>query len=1751
MGKKDRVKGNFKSSSSSRAAELLGGANFSSLAANFSSFSFGNTLVDEFEGVNEDLKVMLKKLNKRDSTTKIRALEEICQYLNSQSNDTEIKSLLPGWPKLYSKISIDVDRRVRILIGNAHLIIVKTLKKKIAPHLKELIGPWICSTFDPCPDVCRVAKEAYNLAFPSKPLEALTFCQEDILNYISENLFEKTPEQLSDPRFYSKEEIMMKYSRFIVTSLYSLIYLLEKLPKLSIQKCQDQYDYIFSNKQLWNFATYDDIPIRKAVYNLIKSLCLYNPDVIQCQLAILSPIFPGKIFSEKDSSIYGDAWETLVLITKESPDSWIMASHKKPLINKFFNYLKTGSCLSIEIVYPCLITLLDNLPSLITEKENFYHEFFENFWKGYSNQRMRINNSKIFMNSYLECIFYVLAKSNNDELIKELIEHEFLDIVKYTIETFSNNELKGLFNSNELIDLVSTFISNMKISKKIDDSLFEFFNENYKNLLIDKLINVDESSISKENFISTCQVSSTLLIETYKKCSKHMKNSNRQTYSEEILSVLFEKMIHNMKLNDLLSGYSVFISNTVLVLPHLIESESIMGHLDKIFNDELLQIIGNSTLLLNNLYCLISEYLRVLSKNNEQEKLNNTWDNVISTILCQERNNYLSILSSLLEHVKMKNIKNDFSLQKLDQVIIDIINNNEFNNSKTASKLVSTCLSCYNTDLKFISDSTVDICIKKIVDEFNYFSSSNYYSLVDDKFSVSSLLSVIELLNILDDISKLKGSLIAHLPKNYCFDIISKILSFLSFSVNFSEYVESEEDENYSHDSIIELIHVFNQLSKTIWDNLKFDIKQGGGNASEVKELISFLMSYRNAIFKDISHHGSPTEFSNQVKEILSLTKDPEEKENIINKSIMSNQEYWKNLSKSYLVDDILLAVNKNQSKLTTFANTNIDNNEESVLYDIYGLSYYARLAIFTLNLIKEIGIPVFFKKNNDGVRSRLWIINELILVQNILNNSNLLKKTTNSIISSESLQADSFQYDISGIIDSLTSKEKIQMTDNEEDDEETVDRKSEIEEEEYDEEMADIYWDTIINLINFDEDIEVEDHDVIITLIANAFNIIKKTGYPYSSVFNTLLEYALKRYEISEEHAEILLTEVVEPIIFINDEIGIFVALPLLSMLRSYLDDTKAFTMFKRRLVDKITDYQYSDIINSNNSGVYNDVLKSFIYLNACSSNIKDLLDEDLDDEEYMFLPQQQTMFLIKTIMGWFEGEGCFNALDEKINAELCQLLNVLLLSLCEVSGNHWNFIIELCIFNLKNADWNSSTGKVLIYNTVNIILSIQVLSEGERSIDALLESFEEYESEIYELLLSLLILLCSKSESIANIMPSIPLSLIQSSLAKACSYIPEEILFEQTCFNELCSVLNTLNSDVQVIACTLLLRITKNVIQTQSLKIETKGPDGNEAIPDSLLSIASRTPKIIDREFKFVDNDANSHKILGYLLSWMIILEYFNDATFELKSIYTTQFRQQNNLLNNFMVLICNILSIGKNDDQAFDISNWDVDEFDVETFEPNEISICVLSTHLYWKALKNISSLVRTWWNEIKNRQLSIAFEQYTKKYITPLLVANEMNSVIDSDRSQYENLVIKANKSRNEIIAQYVIPSEESYLDIIIRIPPDYPLKQVHIDGGQKTGVQESRWRSWLLSSSAVMVAQNGNIMDSILVFYNNVKLHFEGVEECTICYSIIGVIDRQLPNKRCRTCKNKFHAACLHKWFQTSNQATCPLCRSQF
>ena len=76
-------------------------------------------------------------------------------------------------------------------------------------------------------------------------------------------------------------------------------------------------------------------------------------------------------------------------------------------------------------------------------------------------------------------------------------------------------------------------------------------------------------------------------------------------------------------------------------------------------------------------------------------------------------------------------------------------------------------------------------------------------------------------------------------------------------------------------------------------------------------------------------------------------------------------------------------------------------------------------------------------------------------------------------------------------------------------------------------------------------------------------------------------------------------------------------------------------------------------------------------------------------------------------------------------------------------------------------------------------------------------------------------------------------------------------------------------------------------------------------------------------------------------------------------------------------------------------------------------------------------------------------------------------------------------------------------------------------------------------------------QNGALAEAIGIWKRNFDKEFEGVEECPICYSVIHTTNHGLPRLACRTCKHKFHSACLYKWFSTSHKSSCPLCQSPF
>lgn len=222
---------------------------------------------------------------------------------------------------------------------------------------------------------------------------------------------------------------------------------------------------------------------------------------------------------------------------------------------------------------------------------------------------------------------------------------------------------------------------------------------------------------------------------------------------------------------------------------------------------------------------------------------------------------------------------------------------------------------------------------------------------------------------------------------------------------------------------------------------------------------------------------------------------------------------------------------------------------------------------------------------------------------------------------------------------------------------------------------------------------------------------------------------------------------------------------------------------------------------------------------------------------------------------------------------------------------------------------------------------------------------------------------------------------------------------------------------------------------------------------------------------------------------------------------------------------------------------------DLIETSKLEPLDYELKYLAVNIYYKCVQYCGSQVQLWFKEIRDKQFKNKVEKFTINYVSPILISHVLDQVTkEKDRIQGsdENMKIKVNLVAKEIRLTYLIDDQK--MEMVVRVPSNYPLDNVTVDGPLRLGVKENQWKAWLLASQRVI--SFGSIVEAIELFCKNVNLHFSGFEDCAICYSILHQ-DTSLPSKTCPTCSNKFHAACLYKWFKSSGSATCPLCRSAF
>uniref|UniRef100_A0A8C4NMY1 E3 ubiquitin-protein ligase listerin n=1 Tax=Dicentrarchus labrax TaxID=13489 RepID=A0A8C4NMY1_DICLA len=511
-----------------------------------------------------------------------------------------------------------------------------------------------------------------------------------------------------------------------------------------------------------------------------------------------------------------------------------------------------------------------------------------------------------------------------------------------------------------------------------------------------------------------------------------------------------------------------------------------------------------------------------------------------------------------------------------------------------------------------------------------------------------------------------------------------------------------------------------------------------------------------------------------------------------------------------------------------------------------------------------------------------------------------------------------------------------------------------------------------------------------------------------------------------------------------------------------------------------------------------------------------------------------------------------------------LCSML-AWLETACENVSSLWNLWVQL--FVCENA------ALIVELNQFFTSSSPDVLEELPSELTA--EWTDFFVEGIYNLLLPLPIKITDAFTEPDD--PVFPLAVLQS-VGLALTYVPVQQLKQnslpprfivdqntnlpeplQTFLNTFCPLLLFKARPLQITVYHLLEKVMPQLPECDGEGDNNKSDDDRDepslSPPASLMTILSTCEELCDSilagvqvgEFAVVQPLSVEYScILGYLLAWKLLLTFFKSSPSCLRAHYA-QYLKRSCSLNKLLLHLFKLMP----ENPIYPGQGAETKE--TKTFFTESLSLRVewelphLACSVYYSTVQDLPAMVRLWWNS-QEKRVSAAVEKFTIKYVSPVLSAQEISSV-HSSTQMFDSMTVKARSAAREVIATYSV--DDIFIELVIQLPQNYPLGSITVESGRRVGVAVQQWRNWMLQLSTYLTHQNGSIMEGLALWKNNVDKRFEGIEDCMICFSVIHGSNYSLPKKGCRTCKKKFHSACLYKWFTSSNKSTCPLCRETF
>lgn len=487
MGKNkqtQRTKNNARPSSSGRSAELLG-TSISSFVG-FSAVKNGeyvpvlpgltiSAMNDiEMNSIDSCFQLVLKKMNKKDGTTKLKALQEFTELCNN-SEIEKVEAMLPFWPRLYCLLVVDVEHRVREAAHIAHAAVVKRVGRNIAIYLKQIAGPWFTSQYDTYPPAASAATNSFREAFPPKKIiDAIVHCQEEILSYICNNITTQTSQSLSTHKTLTPEEMEARYQRVLVSSLQGYCLYLKKVPSHQIEKTINIHQKIISNNKFWKLAKYDAPLIKTAFFNVLTSMIEHASQLLKDEKKKTMTVIVNSL-DESEPGLLSAVWESMLMAINKIEDWHTVVSIEKLVLPKLWSVLRNGGQCSASIVYPNLLPFVSQFSKLNMDSTSLYTNFFNNMRQGFLAKSVQMSRSETFAvtTSFVECLRYVILFNNdNQDLCEKLLKEQLLPMIELCIK--ETTPIKPIL-FNQVSHLVRYWSKNRGIDFKSYSHLVQQF----------------------------------------------------------------------------------------------------------------------------------------------------------------------------------------------------------------------------------------------------------------------------------------------------------------------------------------------------------------------------------------------------------------------------------------------------------------------------------------------------------------------------------------------------------------------------------------------------------------------------------------------------------------------------------------------------------------------------------------------------------------------------------------------------------------------------------------------------------------------------------------------------------------------------------------------------------------------------------------------------------------------------------------------------------------------------------------------------------------------------------------------------------------------------------------------------------------------------------------------------------------------------------------------------------------------------